>query len=140
MANPTTKIRESFWNALNGVISSPIFVDNVPLGVTVPSSYVLISGQSKQERSLCKRCPISWTCSITLDILSISDASGNDRLIVDNLENEIYEIVNRCTDFEIDGFSLTKITLVNSLNSDVDIATQNIDRQIVTYELEVEEE
>ena len=140
MANPTTNIREAYWNAMNGTISAPIFVDNIPLGVNpLPSIYVLISGQSKQERSICKRCPISWTCSITLDVISVSDASGNNRLAVDNVENEIYEIVNKCANLSIEGFKVTNVRLVNSLNSDVDIATQNIDRQTVTYEIELEE-
>ena len=116
MANPTTAIRESYWNAMNGTLSAPIFVDNIPLSVDpLPMVYVLISGQSKQERSLCKRCPISWTCSITLDVISVSDASGNNRLLVDNLENEIYEIVNKCSDFEISGFKTTNTRMINSL-------------------------
>lgn len=140
MANPTTAIRNSFWNALNSTISAPIFVDNIPLGVDpIPSTYVLISGQSKQERSICKQCPTAWTCSITLDVISVSDVSSNNRLIVDNVEQEIYDIVNKCASFEIAGFDVTDTRLVNSLNSDVDIDTQNIDRQIVTYEIELQE-
>lgn len=140
MANPTTAIRESFWYALSGVISAPIFVDNIPLGVDpLPSVYVLISGQSKQERSICKRCPNLWTCSITLDVISVTDASNNNRLLVDNVEQEIYEIVNKCSDFQVDGFSITNMKLLNTLNADVDIDTQNLDRQIVTYEMQIEE-
>lgn len=140
MANPTTAIRESFWNALNGTISAQIFVDNIPLGVDpLPSVYVLISGQSKQERSICKRCPNLWTCSITLDVISVTDASQNNRLLVDNIEQEIYEIVNKCSDFQVEGFSITNMRLLNTLNADVDIDTQNLDRQIVTYEMQLEE-
>lgn len=140
MANPTTAIRESFWYALSGVISAPIFVDNIPLGVDpLPVVYVLISGQSKQERSICKRCPNLWTCSITLDVISVTDASNNNRLLVDNVEQEIYEIVNKCSDFQVDGFSITNMKLLNTLNADVDIDTQNLDRQIVTYEMQIEE-
>lgn len=140
MANPTTAIRESFWYALNSTISAPIFVDNIPLGVDpLPSVYVLISGQSKQERSICKRCPNLWTCSITLDVISVTDASQNNRLLVDNVEQEIYEIVNKCSDFQVEGFSITNMKLLNTLNADVDIDTQNLDRQIVTYEMQIEE-
>lgn len=140
MANPTTAIRTSFWNALNSTISAPIFVDNIPLGVDpLPSIYVLISGQSKQEKSICKRCPVNWTCSITLDIISVSDVSSNNRLLVDNVEQEIYDIVNECASFVITGFTVTNTKMVNSINADVDIDTQNLDRQIVTYELELDE-
>lgn len=140
MANPTTAIRTSFWNALNGTISAPIFVDNISLVVEpLPTLYVLISGQSKRERSVCKRCPINWTCSITLDVISVSDASANNRLSVDNLENEIYEIVGKCSGFEVEGFKITDTRLLNTINADVDIDTQNLDRQIVTYEIDLEE-
>lgn len=140
MANPTTAIRSAYWTALNSTLSAPIFVDNIPLGVDpLPSVYVLISGQSKQERSLCKQCPISWTCSITMDIISISDAGLNDRLLIDDLEQEIYDTVNKCADFVIEGFHVTNTRLINTLNADTDLPTQNFDRQIVTYEIELEE-
>lgn len=72
-------------------------------------------------------------------MISVTDASNNNRLLVDNVEQEIYEIVNKCSDFQVDGFSITNTKLLNTLNADVDIDTQNLDRQIVTYEMQLEE-
>ncbi|HEY4756063.1 MAG TPA: hypothetical protein VIH28_08420 [Ignavibacteriaceae bacterium] len=139
MVNPAINVRAAYFNIFQNGLSVPSFVEKVPLGIEPPESYVLISGQSKQEKRVCKQCPQNWTVNVTLDIIKISEAGNSDRLHVDTIEQEIMNLILECNDFTIPGFKIGRTILTNSLNLDLDIDTQDLDRQVLTIEHHLEE-
>ena len=140
MINPVIKIREAYWNLLNASLTVPTFVDNIPIGTNpIPNVYVLISEQSKKERRLCKNCPQNWSVTVTLDIIGVNEFQSNNRLKIDEVEQSIINLVNNCGVLVIEGFGIEKTIIQNSINADIELPNQSMDRQILTIEHHVYE-
>jgi hypothetical protein len=115
-----------------------VFVSQLPLDENASGLYILILTQDKQQRRLCKTCPLSWNVSVTINILQVGEAGQINRLPVDDAEEDILNAVNECSGIlQFDNFEITKTDISNSFNDELELPTQAFSRQIIRIEHQI---
>jgi len=135
MLNPNKYVRKAYLTLLSG-ISVPIFNRRIPINLTIPATYILISSQSTNI-SRENKCGHGWEVSVTLDIVSTQDVSFVDVGKVDDIEQEISDRLdlwtNSQTEIEIPPFVVYHTTFQNSQDFELETDTQTQLRKVVRY-------
>jgi len=135
MLNPNKYVRKAYLTLLAG-ISVPIFNRRIPINLTIPETYILISSQSTNI-SRENKCGHGWEVSVTLDIVSTQDVSFVDVGKVDDIEQEISDRLdlwtNSQTEIEIPPFVVYHTTFQNSQDFELETDTQTQLRKVVRY-------
>lgn len=132
MTNPDGFIRLAY---LSLGISVPIYVDEVPVNITVPANRVILSTQTKRSDST-SQCGHTWDCSILLDIICEQQRGFSNRDVVDNIEQEILSAVDT-QDFGIPPFIVEYTNIQDAHSSNLETPTKTITRKLlrVTHKL-----
>src|SRR5690554_4693743 len=126
-------VRTGYFNALNGVISVPVY-DGFALPEDVVPPYVLISAQTSVQRNV-KRCK-AYDAQVTLDIVTRSiDPIGfvQSEGIAEEIENIVIPDSFEDINIELDGYKIGD----THRNSDTHLSERNdqfyLYRKIITY-------
>lgn len=125
MLSPDKHIRKYFFDSLNGF--APVYDANSVQDTD--ELYIVMSNQTKLLETN-NKCFQEWNCSIILEIIQRSLASGNkgSRLVINDMEQNVLTAYNNLS---ILGFDLiNKEYESNSLT--IQGVKQIIDRQIIT--------
>lgn len=130
MKNPDKYLRKGYLQALSGV-GITAYDKKVPIDISPPSSYVLVSSQAKTttERN---KSDFDWNSRITLDIINVNMAGLANTAIVDDLEEKCITAIEN--GISMDKFYIKSNYQISSLNLDIDGKTQSIERRVLLYE------
>lgn len=127
--NPDKYIRAAYKTALQNY--APVWEKKVPIDVTPPVKYYLISTQTKNETERSK-CGYEWMCSIVIECVSIQGAGNASSVPINDMEEHLISVVE--TGLNIAGFDLKETFFVDSVPLDIDTPTNSIYRRVVTYQ------
>lgn len=130
MLNPDKYLRAGVIAALTPT-GKPVWAKKVPKNTTIPPLYTLITTQIKTRTEVSKDC-WEWLCQMTLDIIGVRPAGYSSTVAIDDLEGQIVTIIE--AGFNVQGFMVKDIRLIDSRPLDVETDTQSIERRILIYE------
>jgi len=127
--NPDKYIRAAYATAL--ATYAPVWEKKVPINVSIPPLYYLISTQTKNETER-RKCGYEWMCSITIECVSIQQQGMASSVAINDLEENLLSVV--ASEIQVAGFDVKDTFFIDSVSLDVDTPTNSIYRRVVTYQ------
>lgn len=138
--NPNKYIRIGIISALEaGIPNLNIWYKKVPVDVVpVPSVYILLDSQTKNETVVSKSTTekatsFEWLSTIDVNIYSVNEKGFSDADIVDDLEQSVLSIIR--TGVDIPNFDTKDVRIIESQDLSVDNETASLDRKLVKFEI-----
>ena len=144
MKNPDKHIRKAFSDALSDLeVTNPYNSDEVSIPLSdfrIPQNkdfYILMTNQWTMPRYDSKCDKYSWTCGITLDIVTKFANYQGSRLFADEIKEAV---MNLTEDLTIENFNKQRQDWNFPDDLEMMTSTENIYRKIIQYEFELTEE
>lgn len=135
MQSPDKFIRKAYLQLLAN-IGCPIYDMVLPKSETIPSTYVLITSQTKRPYEETK-CGHEWDCTILLDIIAEFNHGFANRAVADDIETAILTAIDTWTfeqqQISIDPFTVYRTVVDDSHDLSLNTPTKTIVRKLLRF-------
>ncbi|ASU34412.1 hypothetical protein [Mucilaginibacter xinganensis] len=136
--SPDKPLRTAYITALQIATGVGVFPDLVPKNIQTPTSYILLTSQTKTRIAVAKPTASSnlsdnfgWLSSIVFDIQYFSPSGFSNPGAVDDIEQQI---INVAETVEVPGWAIKSRVQVQSIPLPVNTPTNYINRRVLTYQ------
>lgn len=140
MNNPNKAIRTAYVQALDNVISVPVWDRRVPKDIDEPETYVLITSQTATDSHRTKCGNNTNDCTILLQTIHKNDQGYADSAIVDDIHSEIIPLINNNGWLQLVGFKIMDTEMeLNNVDDAFEFDTQTVIRGLLRFRHQVRE-
>lgn len=133
LANPNKYIRQKYLSLLQGE-GLTTYDKRVPIDVTPPNPYILISNQTKVEINR-NKCDKQWDVTTQVDLYYRQIRGVNDSEVLDDLEETVSELIHPTvtTDIEFENFKTYNTYTEQSIDAPQETATETLLHRVLRF-------